>query len=468
MSRSFTLPDVGEGIHEAEIQEILVAEGDEVEEEQAILTVETDKAAVDIPSPFTGVVEEILVQSGDIVEVGATLMTFGGDGDSAETAEKEAPADQDKKETEAKEEAESKTAEAEKKPDTEERETGPPAGAPAGEDSQRPVPASPATRQLARELEVDLRQVPPSGEAGRVTSEDVRAFSEGGDFDKGEVEAKEKAPEEEKEPEEEKPRETVPAGKTSPLRPSAIELPPLPDFNRWGETERTPLRSIRRATAKKMVQAWSQIPHAQHHDRADITALEQLRSKEKDEIEEGSLSLSVFVMKAVAAALAEFPRFNASLDVDEQEIILKHYCHLGMAVDTERGLLVPVIRNVDQKSIATLAEELPDLVKRTQAGDLAPDDMQGGTFTITNVGILGGTHFDPIINYPQVAILGMAQAEWQPVVRDNNGEKVIEPRFMLPLVVAFDHRVLDGADAGRFLSMIIDLLEDPDKLTLMA
>lgn len=450
MTRAFTLPDIGEGIHEAEIQEVLVAQGEEVEADQTILRVETDKAAVDIPSPFSGTVEEIMVQTGDIVEVGDPLISFSGEEKEAETNAE--PAEEADQEPQEESEAKEKTRAA--KPDQTEEKEGEPSEKRASQESDRPVPASPATRRLARELEVDLHQVPASGPAGRVTSEDVRAFAE------GETETKEEAPAPARE---EKRAEQEAAERPSPWQPVS-----LPDFNRWGETERVPLRSVRRATARKMTQAWSQIPHAVHHDRADITGLDRLRRKEKDDIEDGSLTLTVFILKAVAAALEQYPRFNASLDTEAQEIILKQYCHVGMAVDTDRGLLVPVIRDVNHKSMADLAVEWPELVKRTQAGELSPEDMQGGTFTITNVGILGGTHFTPIINHPQVAILGMAQADWQPVVRTRNEEKFIEPRYLLPLVIAFDHRVVDGADAARFMGTLKESLEDPDKLMLKA
>jgi pyruvate dehydrogenase E2 component (dihydrolipoamide acetyltransferase) len=320
------------------------------------------------------------------------------------------------------------------------------------------VPASPATRRLARELEVDLHRVPGSGPGGRVTSEDVRAFAERG----------EEAPEEKAMPPKEEAAEKRPPSVEgiSPVRPSAIPVPELPDFGHWGEVERIPLRSVRRATARHMALAWSQIPHVSHQDVADITELEAFRQQYRDEIAEqgGSLSLTVFVMKAAVAALKAHPRFNASLDADSEEIVLKKYYHIGVAVDTERGLLVPVIRDVDRKSIAELSVELKELVMRTRDGEASLEEMQGGSFTITNPGPLGGAAFAPIINYPEVAILGMARARWQAVVSGEGEGAKIGPRFLLPLVLAFDHRVVDGADAARFTSLLIDILKDPDKL----
>ena len=294
----------------------------------------------------------------------------------------------------------------------------------------------------------------PTGPGGRVTPEDVRAHS-----------GKEDVVE----------REGLPAG--VPEKPpvdmavdaSLAKAPPLPDFSQWGPVERVPLRSIRRATAKRMALSWSQIPHVTHTDEADITDLEAFRQRHKAEIEAqgGKLSVTVFALKAAAAALKAYPQFNASLDMEAQEIILKHYHHIGVAVDTDRGLIVPVIRNVDCKGIADLSKELPDLADRTREGKADVKDMAGGTFTITNIGSLGGTGFTPIINYPQVAILGMGQARFKPTVRGEVDNFEIVPRLMLPLALGFDHRVVDGADAARFLNVIIDIFEDPEKLIVL-
>jgi len=433
MARTFELPDLGEGIHEGEIIEVLVSVGDQVEEGDDILVVETDKASVEIPSPYTGEVTGIEVEPGDMVYVGDTLMRFSGGEEEEEAAEAEEPMP---------EEAPEEVVEAEE-------------AAPEGPaERERPVPASPSTRRLARELGVDLHEVPPSGPAGRVTSEDVRAFAE-----KKEEEAP--APPEEA------------AERVGLELPEVIphdRVPGLPDFTSWGEVERIPLRSVRRATAKQMALAWSQIPHVNHQDKADITELERFRRKHRDRIEEkgGKLTPTIFAMKAAVAALKEHPRFNASLDPENEEIILKRYYHIGIAVDTDRGLLVPVIRDVDRKSISQLSVELVETVERTRSGEATLDDLQGGTFTITNIGILGGTGFFPIINFPEVAILGMARARWEPTVRRNEeGELETEPRYMLPLMIAFDHRVVDGADAARFMGVLKDALETPENMLLM-
>ncbi|MBI5582208.1 MAG: 2-oxo acid dehydrogenase subunit E2 [Deltaproteobacteria bacterium] len=443
MIKAFKMPDLGEGIHEVEILSVPVSVGDNVKEGDTILELETDKAAVEIPSPYTGVVEEILVAAGQTVKVGEVVMTFRTEG--------AAPAERGKAEglpTEERGEKIPQRRPPEEKPPEpfQPKEEGPEKEGPKREG---PVPASPATRRLARELGVDLTQVAPTGPAGQVTSEDVRAFAEG----KG------------KKKPEERPEEI-----REEVRPSAVTVPKLPDFSRWGPVERVPLRSIRKATARQMALTWSQIPHVSNHDLADITELEAFRKKHKGEIEAkgGKLTHTIFALKAAATALKAFPRFNASLDTEAGEIILKHYYHVGIAVATEDGLIVPVIRDVDRKSILDLSLELKDLAERTRQRKVGLEELHGGTFTITNVGPMGGGQFVPVINYPQVAILGMGAAAMQPkVVKSAGGPLEIVPRLLMPLVLCIDHRVLDGADAVPFMRMIVEALEDPDALFMM-
>jgi pyruvate dehydrogenase E2 component (dihydrolipoamide acetyltransferase) len=252
--------------------------------------------------------------------------------------------------------------------------------------------------------------------------------------------------------------------------PAAGAAPPLPDFGKWGPVTRVPVKSVRRATARQMALSWSQIPHVTSQDTVDITRLERLRQRHKEAVarEGGHLTLTVFALKAAATALERYPHFNASLDAAAGEIIVKNYFHIGVAVDTEEGLIVPVIRDVDRKSITELAVELDEKVRKTRDRSIALNELQGGTFTITNVGTLGGGHFSPMINYPQVAILGMGGARMRPaVVPDEAGEPVVAARLTLPLVLAIDHRVVDGADAGRFMAVIKEALEDPESLLLM-
>ena len=426
MTRSFKLPDLGEGVHEGEILAVLVSVGQAVKEGDIILEVETDKAAVEIPSPYDGTVNEIFVKPGDIVNVGEAIMAFSN-GEAAEQPQgkkvvhkQEAPVDEARVADQI---------------------------SPIHRGG--PVPASPATRRLARELGVDLHLVAPSGPAGLVTADDVRAFTEDG---RGILKTAESAP-----------------AAAVEFKPSDVSVPSLPDFTKWGEVERVPFRSIRRATGKQMTLAWSQIPHVNSQDVVDVTKLEAFRQKHKAEIEAGGgkLTVTVFALKAVATALKTYPNFNATLDSTNNEIIIKHYYHIGVAVNTDSGLIVPVVRDVDRKSIKELAVELSDLVDRTRSRKTTVEEMQGGTFTITNAGAMGGGFFAPIINHPEVAILGMGQARMQPVVSEKGeGTYEIVPRLIMPIVLCIDHRVLDGADAIRFLKVLVDTLEDPDELLM--
>ena len=432
MAREFKLPDLGEGIHEGEVLSVSVAVGDDVREGDILLEVETDKAAVEIPSPYTGTVTAILVNAGDIVNVGDVMVTFSDNG--TDTVAPAAPVEADTPAT---------------------PETTPEAA--AAPRVQSPVPASPATRRLARELGVDLRAVTPTGPGGLVTADDVKAVADGDTAPEAPGLPKTAPP---------APAELSPA---TPIRPLDRQAPALPDFDRWGPTERIPVRSIRRAVARRMAIAWEQIPHVSNQNDVDLTRLDAFRRRKKTVIEDqgGKLTLTVFALKAAAAALRQFPNFNASLDSAAGHIVRKHYFHIGVAVDTPDGLVVPVLRDVDRKSLTELAIELNDLVVRARDRKLVPDDMQGGTFTITNMGPIGGGHFTPIINYPEVAIMGMGTARMKPVVRQRgNGRHEIVPRLIMPLVLSVDHRVLDGADAARFMNVVIHALEDPEDMLL--
>jgi pyruvate dehydrogenase E2 component (dihydrolipoamide acetyltransferase) len=426
MAKAFKLPDLGEGIHEGEVLAVRVGVGQAVNEGDIILEVETDKAAVEIPSPYTGTVLEIRVKPGETVRVGQVLMTFSEPGEQPEPAIE--PATAVLREAAVPDSA-----------------VAPPAPGPR----QGPVPASPATRRLARELGVDLAQVPPSGSAGLVTADDVRAFAAAGKP----VEAPAAAP-------------AVPAAERPPRPP----VPPadLPDFSKWGAVERVPFRSIRRATARQMSRAWAQIPHVNSQDTVDVTRLEAFRRKHKQDVEAlgGRLTVTVFALKAVATALKAHPRINASLDAAADEIVLKKHYHIGVAVNTEEGLVVPVVRDVDNKSIKELAVELHTLVQRAHARKIGLEEFQGGTFTITNAGALGGWTFAPIINYPQVAILGLGQGRLQPAVVKRESGLAIAARLIMPAVLCIDHRVLDGADAVNFLKLFKQIMEDPDELLM--
>jgi pyruvate dehydrogenase E2 component (dihydrolipoamide acetyltransferase) len=429
MARSFRLPDLGEGIHEGEVVAVRVKVGDAVKEGDIILEVETDKATVEIPSPYTGTVLEIRVKPGDLIKVADVMINFDG---GAEIS------------------AESGTHAGTFPLDAGKRVRGAPEASARPPDAG-PVPASPATRRLARELGIDLGDVTPSGPAGLVTSEDVRAHAV-----KGPAPARPERPF----------PETV---ETAESRPLVVQVPPLPDFSKYGPVKRVPLRSIRRATAKQMALSWSQIPHVSSQDAIDITRLETFRSKHKAAIHDkgGRLTLTVFALKAAATALKSFPNFNASLDVAAGDIVLKDYVNIGVAVNTDDGLIVPVVRDVDRKSLTDLAIELNETVQRTRNRRTGLEDIRGGTFTITNAGAMGGGFFTPMINYPEVAILGMGKAGWQPAVIENGqGLREIVPRLMMPVVLCIDHRVLDGADAVRFLKMVGNSLQDPEELLM--
>ena len=423
MSRSFKLPDLGEGVHEGEILAVHVEVGQPVKEGDIILEVETDKAAVEIPSPYTGTVLDISVGPGDLVRVGDVLMSFSNGKEKTEPPSKvPGPVEEE----------------------LQREELSPAAPAPhrAG-----PVPASPATRRLARELGVDLNQVSPTGPAGLVTADDVRAAAEGAPAEEAAI---------------------VPSEPIALTDAGLIAAESLPDFSKWGPVERVPFRSIRRATARQMSLAWSLIPHVNSQDELDVTDLENFRRKHKADIETqgGRLTMTVFALKAVATALKRLPHFSATLDMTAQEIIIKNYFHIGVAVNTDQGLVVPVIRDVDRKSIRELAVELNEMALKARERKLTLEEMQGGTFTITNIGAMGGSFFAPIINYPQVAIMGMGRAKWKPwVIESQNGPEIV-PRLIMPLVLTIDHRVLDGADAVRFIQVVKEVLEDPDELLM--
>ena len=466
----FKLPDLGEGIHEGEILKWHVATGEEVEEDEPLVDVETDKAAVTIPSPRGGRVVSLTGDVGDIVTVGQVI-TVIDDGTGAAAATGTAAA----VEPAATASAPATGSSAAAAPPPAPAGATVPVSTPSGDTAVtrrpgRPVPAAPATRRLARELGVDINLVTATGPGGRVTPQDVQNFAAGG------------AP------------AAVPAAPTPPAGEATVshvpaeqlghdeaaiaeyaahaastipflDVEPMPDFTLWGPVEREPLRSIRRRVARKMVTAMVLIPHVAHLDEADVTELEEFRKRERERRTGqpgGRLTLLSFVVKAATAGLKRTAAFNASLDPFNQEIIYKHYYNLGIAADTGRGLVVPVIKNTDTKSIMQISADIERLAGAAREGTLDVEDLRGGTFTITNIGPLGGTALLPTINYPEVAILAMGQVQEKPVVR--NGEIVI--RKILPLTLAFDHRIADGADAARFVGEMVRQLSDPNLLLL--
>ena len=444
----FKLPDLGEGIHEGEILKWHVAPGDTIQEDEPLVDVETDKAALTIPSPRGGALASRTGNPGDTVLVGEVIAVIeDGSGPAPPVTSAEVVA----------EAAEPSAAIA--TPDAKKSAPAPPSRpAPAPATSWGRVIAVPATRRLARELQVDIRLVPPTGPAGRVTHEDVKRFAEQG----GAI----ATPPAEPVPIEEHERRAEAAlASTAADAIPFLDIEPLSDFAQWGPVEKEPLRSIRRKVARKMVTSMILVPHVAHMDDADVTLLEEFRRQERERRggQPGErLTLLPFVIKAVTAGLRAAPAFNASLDPHNEEIVYKKYYNIGIAVDTGHGLIVPVIRETDRKSILQISTEIEEAAAKAREGTLSVADLRGGTFTITNVGPLGGTALIPTINYPEVAILGMGKVQDKPVVV--GGEIVI--RKILPLTLSFDHRIADGADAARFVTEMVRQLSDPNLLLL--
>jgi pyruvate dehydrogenase E2 component (dihydrolipoyllysine-residue acetyltransferase) len=484
----FTLPELGEQIESGDVLRVLVKVGDTLVKEQPVLELETDKATIEVPSSVVGTVKEIKVKAGDKVKVGQAILSYdeggatkstdaaaakaGGEGGKPAPAKGSAPAKSGGgggKPEPAKAAAAEKVEETEDlqpdievqdqsskpdKPGVKDPTVGPQAAAggdargtnvvdisrgarPASETAAPetpPAPAAPSVRRTARELGVDISEVQGTGPNGRISVEDVKAHFQ----------------------------RLITSGAG---RGAAVGVA-LPDFSRWGSVERQPMRAVRRKTAEHLSAAWATIPHVTQCDLADITGLEELRKKYTKQVESagGNLTVTSIAVKVIAAALRKFPQFNASIDMAADEIIVKQYVNIGVAVDTDRGLLVPVIRNADQKNIVQLSVELAQLSEKARTRKIALEEMQGGCFSISNLGGIGGTYFTPIVNAPEVAILGISRARMEPVYQKDSGQ--FAPRFMLPLSLSYDHRVIDGADAIRFLRWVAEALENPFLLAL--
>jgi pyruvate dehydrogenase E2 component (dihydrolipoamide acetyltransferase) len=497
VATDFTLPELGEQIEAGDVLRVLVKAGDTIAKEQPVLELETDKATIEVPSSVAGVVKEIKVKAGDKVKVGQAILSYDeGGGEAApksapEKASTPATAGEGGKQAQAKAEpakpaapaggkgakAEpAKAAVAETVDETEELQpdiqvddqstrpdksgvkdptVGPQAATggdargtnvvdisrgarPASETAAPetpPAPAAPSVRRTARELGVEISEVQGTGPNGRISVDDVKAHV----------------------------KRLVTSGAS---RGGAAAAVALPDFTRWGSVERQPMRAVRRKTAEHLSAAWATIPHVTQCDLADITGLEELRKKYAKQVEAagGNLTVTSIAVKVIAAALRKFPQFNASIDMAADEIVLKKYVNIGVAVDTDRGLLVPVIRDADQKNIVQLSVELAQLSEKARNRKIALEEMQGGCFSISNLGGIGGTYFTPIVNAPEVAILGISRARMEPVYGKETGE--FAPRFMLPLSLSYDHRVIDGADGIRFLRWVAEALEQPFLLAL--
>lgn len=411
------LPELGDNVASAVVVGVLIKEGDRVTEGQPVLELETDKAVMEAPALASGTVFKVLVKPGDEVKSGQVIAVLGEEG----------------KAPEAKTPAQEKLSEA---PRAQEDRSAPPPAPPPSPPQARPtpgerrlIPAAPSVRRLAREMGIDLRAVVGSGPAYRISESDLRRLAGG-------------------------PAPTTPT-------PQPLPSPALPDFSKFGPVRREAMSGVRRATVRSMAQAWSLVPMVTHFDRADITEMEAWRKKLAPRAEKrgAKLTMTAILLKAVAAALKSFPKFNASVDPEKNEVIYKDYIHLGVAVDTPAGLLVPVIRDADKKGVFTLALELGEVAAKARERKLTPEEMQGATFSISNLGGIGGTGFTPIVNWPEVAILGVSRSSIEPVWNPEKG--VFEPRHIMPFSLSYDHRLIDGADAARFCRFIAELLEEP-------
>jgi pyruvate dehydrogenase E2 component (dihydrolipoyllysine-residue acetyltransferase) len=452
----FKIPELGENVGAGDVTRVLVNVGDTITKEQPILELETDKATIEVPSSVAGVVKEIRVKKGDKVKVGAVVLTVdapSSNGGSAPAAQASAPAPPPA--PTPKPAAETAPAQAEA--------PAPPAAAPAqpkvvsmpvrpaeqpapvappapSRPDGRAAPASPAVRRLAREIGVNINDVEGTAPGGRISQEDVKEHAR-------------------------RILSSVGAAGAGGGAVVARATRPLPDFQKWGAVDRQPWTNIRRATAEHLSYAWATIPHVTQCDKADVTALEELRQRHKERVATagGQLTITAMLVKILATAVAKFPQFNASIDTERGEIVYKKYVNIGVAVDTDRGLLVPVIRSADHKNITQIAIEVKQAAEKARERKLTIDEMSGGGISISNLGGIGGTYFTPIVNWPEVAILGVSRGTTEPVWKDG----AFVPREMLPLSLSYDHRVIDGADAMRFLRWVVEAIEQPFLLSLI-
>lgn len=425
----FKLPELGENIESAEVVKVLVNVGDTVAEDQILVEIETDKATVEVPAEFSGVVKEVKVKAGETAKVGDVILVVES-GDIKAEVIKEQP----KVETEV-----------EKTPDPVENKM---EQVKPVETKSSPIPvkksfpgkiapAAPSVRRFAREIGIDINEVSGTGPSGRISTEDVKKFSKSLN-------------------------EKIRSGGSGLA--IGIKQEKLPDFSKWGSIRKEKMSNVRKKTAEHLSYAWATIPHVTQFDKADITELEKLRKQfgKKAEANGAKLTVTAILMKVVAAALKVFPQFNSSIDMDSKEVIYKDYYNIGIAVDTEKGLIVPVVRDADKKNILELASDLTEISVKARDKKVTIEDMQGATFTISNLGGIGGTSFTPIVNSPEVAILGVSRGNYEQVYKD--GEFV--PRLILPLSLSYDHRIIDGADAARFIRWVVTALEEPFLLSL--
>ncbi len=449
MIKEIKLPEIADNVTTAVVLEVLVSPGDSVGVDDVLAEMESDKASFELPTDVEGVVKEVKISEGDEVKVGQVMFTIDTESTGEEKKEekesgeekdeKPSPEQKEEKEKEPEEpEEEDTSGEKEKKEEDEkekqkdekkEEKSRPAAEEPVSGKPATHVAASPAVRRLAREIGIDITRVKGTGAHQRISEADVKAFA------KEAIQAK-------------------------PAAGAAIADDfELPDFSKFGPVHTEKMDTIRKITAKSMAGSWQSIPHVFQFDKADVTELEKFRKEYSRHIEKkgAKLTVTAILLKLSAVALKTFPKFNASVDMRTEEIIYKDYIHIGVAVDTERGLIVPVIRDVDKKSITDLSLELNDIAERARNKKIKPDELQGANFTISNLGGIGGTNFTPIINRPTVAILGVSRSQMEPVWMD--GE--FKPRMMLPLSLSYDHRLIDGADGARFLRWLCEAMQNP-------
>jgi pyruvate dehydrogenase E2 component (dihydrolipoamide acetyltransferase) len=448
----FRLQELGENISQGDLVRLMIAPGAKVSEGQPVMELETDKAVVEVPSSVSGVVKEVKVKEGEKIKVGQVIFTL-----QSSTQSQPEPARPASRPVEhvsgqhgarlafqAAIRAEGKTEEQALPPDQPQPRPAAfsmPAqlGKVAGTEHREAIPAAPHTRRLAREIGIDIYEVKGTGPGGRISEEDVKAHAKAA-------------------------LASAASAAQAPPRAGHFVAPKLPDFAKWGKIERVSMRGVRRKTAEHLAESWNTIPHVTQHDRADITELEHLRARFAPKAEQagGKMTVTAIALKVCAAALKVFPQFNATIDMEKEEIIYKQYINIGVAADTDRGLLVPVIRDVDKKNIVELAVELSHLSQKAREKKITLADMEGGSFTITNLGGIGGTAFTPIVNHPEVAILGLSRSRMEP---EWIGGK-FEPRLILPLSLSYDHRLIDGADAARFLRWVAEAFEQPFLLSV--
>ncbi len=449
MAEEIRIPDIGEKVEAGKVVAVHIQVGDRIDVDDTLIELETDKAVVEIPSTVKGKVVEVLAREGGEMRVGDVIARVEADGrkgagdaaaavEGAGASEEKSSGDEDEEPVEEASARVEKSSEGKNVSEETPKSESPPESGKRGEVAagsgkerrpRAPAAASPSMRRLARELGVDLAAIAGSGPGGRITEADIKSQV-----------------------------------RQARRQDAAPGEPELPDFGRWGEVESRELETVRRLTARSTAASWHAVPHVTQFDNADITDLNRFLEKNRQAVADagGKLTLTAVLTRVCAAALKKYPRFNASIDLRQGRLILKKYVHISMAVDTPRGLLMPVIRDADRKSITRLAVEIRDLAGRAREKKVKPEELEGGTFSISNQGGIGGVGFTPIVLWPQAAILGISRAAVEPRHIDGG----FQPRTILPLSLSYDHRIVDGADAARFLRWICDSLEQPMTLLL--